>query len=669
MILVGELALWVALLMAAWGATAGFAGAVLGRDDLVRSGRRATYATFAFVLLATLGLWSALLASDFSFRYVASHSSAILPTIYKITALWAGQPGSLLFWALILTCCSGLVSLIGERGTRALMPYISGTLSAVALFVLLVLCVGENPFARVDVVPVDGRGMNPERQHPAMAVQPPALYLGLAAAAIPFAYVIAALIARRFDAVWLRAVRRWSALAWFFLTIGIVAGLWWAYAERGSGGDWVWDPVRNGSLLPWLTSTAFLHSIVVEERQGTFRWWNVALVVTTFLLAILVVASAHPFAESPVGYWLTALLLVGTALTAWLVMARRDDLRGRATLERVVSREASLLLNNLILVVLAFSVLWATLIPLLSEAVRGERLTVGLPFFNVVIVPVGLLLLALAGIGPLIAWGRGSLDSLGRQLVGPVIVGLVALSLLVASGMRDPYPLLAFTLGAFVMTSIVQEVAKGVGARRRMYGEGSLMALTRLVGFHRRRYGGYIVHVGVVLLFAAFAGLAFRREYDVTLKAGESVSVADPFGRRWTFTSDGVYADRVLNRFATGVSLRARPDGGAPRLITSEKRQHFDTRGLPSFEPSTEAGVLVRVRQDVYVVLGRVGSDAGETTQLRIIFNPLAVWLWVGGLVMALGGAIVMWPRAEPRRAAGPGGTPLRHAHATPSEG
>ncbi|HJU89101.1 MAG TPA: heme lyase CcmF/NrfE family subunit [Gemmatimonadaceae bacterium] len=673
MILVGELSLWVALLMAAWGATVSFAGGMLQREELVRSGRRALYATFAFVLLASLGLWSALLASDFSFRYVASYTSANLPTVYKVTALWAGQSGSLLFWALILTMYSAVAVFTGRKTNRALMPYVSGTLSAVAVFFLLVLCIGQNPYERMDFIPADGRGMNPQLQNPGMAAHPPNLYLGYIATTIPFAFAIAALLTRRLDAEWLGAVRRWSLLSWFFLTVGIVLGMWWAYVELGWGGYWAWDPVENASFLPWLTGTAFLHSIMVQEKRGMLRKWNVTLVVSTFLLSILgtfitrsgVISSVHSFAQSEVGYWFAGFLLVAIAITAYLVTTRLDDLRARATLESMASREASFLFNNLLLVGIAFSVLWGTLFPMLSEAVRGEKITVGPPFFNQVNIPLGLLLLALTGIGPLIAWRRASLENLKRQFTGPVIGGVVALALLVALGMRDVYALIAYTLAGFVMTTILQEFTKGVGARRRMYGEGSATALVRLIGRNRRRYGGYIVHVGIVVLFAAFAGLAFRKEYDVTLKAGETFSAVDPYGKRWTFTSDGVYSSKVLNRYVTGVSLQARPDDDSPRLIKSEKRQHFDTQGQPSFEPSTEVGILTRARQDVYVVLAGVTNDAGETAEVRITFNPLVVWVWVGGIIMALGGLIVMWPQAQQRRVASGYRATLRPEHAT----
>ncbi len=659
MILVGELALWVALLMAAWGTTVSFAGGATGRATLIASGERASYATFAFVILASLGLWSALFASDFSIKYVASFTSSNLPKAYKFTAFWAGQSGSLLFWSLVLAFYAAVATFNNRRRNREMMPYVTGTLSAVTLFFLLVTCLGSNPFERLDWLPPDGRGMNPQLQNPGMAIHPPTLYLGYVATAIPFAFAVAALLARRLTAEWLAAVRRWALLSWFFLTIGVVLGMWWAYVELGWGGYWAWDPVENSSFLPWLTTTAFLHSIMIQEKRGMLRKWNVTLVISTFLLSILgtfitrsgVISSVHSFAQSPIGYWFAGFLVFAIAVSAYLVSTRLSDLKAQAHLESMVSREASFLFNNLLLVGIAFSILWGTLFPILSEAVRGTKITVGPPFFNQVNVPLGLLLLGLTGVGPLIAWRRASPANLKRQFTGPVIAGVVVGILLFALGMREAYALIAYTLAGFVMATIVQEFVKGIGARRRMYNENAIIALLRLIARNRRRYGGYIVHVGIVVLFAAFAGLAFKKEFDITLAPGERFAATDPYGDRWTFASNGISRFEQLNRHVTAVALQTTRNGKPMPLITSEKRQHVDSRGAPTFEPSTEVGILESLRQDVYIVLA--GVSANENAEIRVTFNPLVWWVWFGGVVMAIGGLIVMWPQADLRRAQG----------------
>src|SRR6476469_3545050 len=656
MILIGELSLWVALLMATWGTTVGFAGGYYRRPELIASAERASYATFGFLLLAALGLWTALLRSDFSFRYVASYTSANLPSIYKFTAFWAGQSGSLLLWAFILSGYSAIAVWTNRSRNRELMPYVTATLSAITLFFVMTLCFGSNPYERLDWIPPDGTGLNPQLQNPGMAIHPPNLYLGYVGTTIPFAFAIAALLTRRLDAEWLAAVRRWTLVAWFFNTTGIVLGMWWAYVELGWGGYWAWDPVENASFLPWLINTAFLHSIMVQEKRGMLRKWNVTLVVSAFLLAIFgtfitrsgVISSVHSFAQSPVGKWFAGFLIASIAVTAYLASTRLNDLRSHAELESMVSREAAFLYNNLVLVGIAFSVLWGTLFPIISEAVRGNKITVGPPFFNTVNIPLGLLLLLLTGVGPLIAWRRASVANLKRQFLVPVAAAATAGILCLALGVHNLAALLSYAVGALVVATIVQEFYKGVNARHRMYGESRVIALPRLIARNRRRYGGYIVHLGVVVVFAAFAGLAFKREFDLTLNAGDTRKVTDAWGHDWTFVSQGISRYNVLNREVAAIALDVTRDGKPMGVITSEKRQHVDSRGAPTFEPSTEVGIKGSFKQDVYVVLAGVrGQDSAE---IRVTFNPLVRWVWLGGALMAIGGLVVMWPAADRAR-------------------
>jgi cytochrome c-type biogenesis protein CcmF len=684
-ILVGELSLWVALLMAAWAATVSFAGGQMRRGDLIESGERALYATLAMVVLASIGLWTALLTHDFSIKYVASYTSANLPTVYTITAFWGGQSGSLLFWALILSTFTAITLWTNRTRNRELMPYVSGTLALILVFFLATICLGSNPFERLDFIPLDGRGLNPQLQNPGMAIHPPNLYLGYVSTSIPFAFAIAALLTRRLDAGWLAAVRRWALLSWFFNTVGIILGMWWAYVELGWGGYWAWDPVENASLLPWLVNTAFLHSIMVQEKRGMLRKWNVTLVVSAFLLSIFgtfitrsgVISSVHSFAQSPVGKWFAGFLILAIVLTAYLVSTRLQDLKSTAELESMISREAAFLYNNLVLVGIAFSVLWGTLFPIISEAVRGNKITVGPPFFNTVNIPLGLLLLLLTGIGPLIAWRRASVANLRRQFLIPVSVSITIGVLCFALGVHNLAALLSYTFGALVVATIVQEFYKGVGARHRMYGESRIIALPRLIARNRRRYGGYIVHLGVVVVFAAFAGLAFKREFDLTLNAGDTKTVTDAWGHQWSFVSQGISRYNVLNREVTAIALDVSRDGKPEGVITSEKRQHVDSRGAPTFEPSTEVGIKGSFKQDVYVVLAGVRTVAGttvgagplgptqvDTAEIRVTFNPLVRWVWLGGALMAIGGLVVMWPAADRQRAQSGYAAVLKPRHA-----
>ncbi len=656
MTLVGELSLWVAILMAAWTTTVSWAGAYQRRPDLVFSGERAMYATFAFTLVASLGLWYALFTHDFSLRFVSSYTSRNLPSVYTFTAFWAGQAGSMLFWTLILAMYGAIAVFVNRKNLREMMPWVTGTLGLVTLFFLLTTAFGANPFERLDWVPVDGRGMNPQLQNPGMAIHPPMLYLGYVATAVPFAFAIGALVTRQLDGEWLGAVRRWSLLSWFFLTIGIALGMWWAYVELGWSGYWAWDPVENSSALPWFTGTAFLHSIMIQEKRGMLKKWNVTLVVLTFLLSILgtfitrsgVIESVHAFAQSNVGAWFLGFLIAATILTAILVSTRLKDMEAKAELESMVSREAAFLYNNLVLVGIAFTTLWGTLFPILSEWVQGEKITVGIPFFNSVNTPLGLLLLALTGIGPLIAWRRASTANLKRQFATPVGVGVAAVVVLLALGMRHFYAIVFYGLAAFVATTITQEFVKGIGARRRMYSEGLFSASTRLVIRNRRRYGGYIVHFGVVVMFAAFAGMFFKKDYaEVELKQGETYAATDPFGDTWTFTSQGMSRYKTLNREATAITLETARNGKPMGYMVAEKRQHFDATGATTFEPSTEVAINEMAKQDVYVFFS--GLLDAETAVLHIHFNPLVVWVWMGGFIMAFGGIIVMWPQAQAR--------------------
>jgi cytochrome c-type biogenesis protein CcmF len=656
MILIGELSLWVALLMAAWSATVSFAGGSFRRKDLIDSGVRGLYATFVMVLLASIGLWTALLSRDYSLEYVASHINTAMPNVYIFTAFWSGQAGSMLFWALILSMYSTIAIASSRRRAPELTPWATGTLSAILLFFIATTCFKANPFARLGFIPIDGRGMNPQLQNPGMAIHPPNLYLGYVATAIPFAFAIAALFTRRLDAEWLGVVRRWTLLSWFFLTIGIVLGMWWAYVELGWGGYWAWDPVENSSFLPWLTNTAFLHSIMIQEKRGMLRKWNVVLVVVSFLLAIFgtfitrsgVIESVHSFAQSPVGTWFAVFFFLATGITIYLVGTRLHDLEANAGLESMVSREAAFLYNNLVLCGIGFAVLWGTVFPILSEWVRHTKITVGPPFFNTVNVPLGLLLLLLTGVGPLIAWRRASVSNLKRQFAGPAAVGVAVGLLLLAAGMRAGYALMAYALCGFVTGTIAQEFYKGVRARQTIHNESVIRAFVRLVGRNRRRYGGYIVHAGIVMLFAAFAGLAFKTEHDITLRTGDAYDVKDPYGHQWRFVSQGVSTSSPPGRDVVSVALQTFRDGKPAGFIASEKRTYLDVTGQPLFQPITQVGIRSTAKLDTYVVLAGVrGADMAE---LRVTFNPLVVWVWTGGFVMMIGGLIVMWPQAERRR-------------------
>jgi len=656
MTVLGNLALWLALLVGVWGALAGFVGRRQARPDLAHSARRAVFAMCGALLVAVFALEWALFQHDFNVEYVAAYTSRNLPIFYTWSALYAGQKGSLLFWATVLSVFGSLALVFTPRRHHELLPTVAGVVALVASFFISVMLFGHaNPFHRLPYTPLDGSGLNPQLQNPGMVFHPPMLYLGYISITIPFAFAIAALLSKRVDADWLVAIRKWTLLSWLFLSIGICLGMWWAYVELGWGGYWAWDPVENASLLPWLTMTAFLHSVMVQEKRGMLKKWNLALIIGSWLLSIFgtfitrsgVISSVHSFTQSSVGYFFLA-FLIATGIASFALYATRLPLMTAETrLESMVSREASFLFNNLLLIGIAFSVLWGTLFPILSELVQGTKVTVGPPFFNQVNVPLGLALLALTGIGPLIAWRRASLPNLRRQFAVPATAGGLTLLVLLVGGMRDFYALMAIALGGFVAATIVQEFARGARARHRQYDEAYPAALGRLIARNRRRYGGYIVHTGIVILFVAFAGMAFKTETEATLRPGESASLRSPYGHTYTFTHLGISQYDALNRQITAATLEVRRNGKPIGYLTPEKRQHVDGLGRPTFQPSTEPAIRSMLREDLYVVLGGI-VDGTEQAVFRFTINPLVWWVWYGGMIVALGGLIVMWPGGAP---------------------
>jgi cytochrome c-type biogenesis protein CcmF len=655
MTLLGQFALWSAFLLGVWGAVIAFSGRWQDRPDLAATVTRSVYAVFGCLVVASLALWKGLITHDFNIEYVAAYTSRNLPPYFVVSAFWAGQKGSLLFWAVVLSLFASLAQLLTPRRYSALMPYVAAVTSTVIVFFVSVMLFGSNPFERLPYTPADGRGLNPQLQNVGMVIHPPMLYLGYISITIPFAFAVAALLSRRLDVGWIQAIRKWTLVSWLFLSIGITLGMWWAYVELGWGGYWAWDPVENASFLPWLTMTAFLHSVMIQEKRGMLKRWNLGLIIGTFLLSIFgtfitrsgVIASVHSFTQSNVGYFFLAFLTLAAILSFTLLYTRWPALQADVQLESMLSREAAFLFNNLLLVGIAFSVLWGTLFPILSEAVRGTKITVGPPFFNRVNVPLGLLLLGLTGIGPLIAWRKASTANLRRQFVAPVASGVVALVALLAAGVRDGYAVMAIALAAFVAGTVVQEFYRGVRARRRMHGESVPLALFRLIERNRRRYGGYIVHVGVLIYFVAFAGMAFKVQREATLKPGDSVELRSPFGHTYKFTHVGISQYEALNRVVSAATVQVEVDGHPAGLLTSEKRQHVDSFKRPTFEPSTEVGIRSGLREDLYLVFAGAVNGTEEAVY-RFNINPLVWWVWFGGFVLAFGGIITMWPGGGP---------------------
>ena len=670
MTLLGQFGLWSAWLLGLWAAIVAFVPSLRARPGAAQMVERCCYGIALALWVSAVSLWKALFIHDFNVEYVASYTSRNLPDFYLFAALWAGQKGSLLFWGVVLSSFGALAQAVTSRRYRDLLPVVGGVTAATTVFFLSVMLFSGtgNPFSRLDFVPADGQGLNPQLQNPGMVIHPPMLYLGYISITIPFAFAIAALVTRRLDVGWIVAIRKWTLLSWLFLSIGITLGMWWAYVELGWGGYWAWDPVENASLLPWLTMTAFLHSVMIQEKRGMLKRWNLGLVVASFLLSIFgtfitrsgVIASVHSFTQSNIGYFFVGFLVLAGVVSFALLYLRWPELEPEGQLDSLASREAAFLFNNLILVGIAFSVLWGTLFPILSEAVRGTKITVGPPFFNQVNIPLGLALLALTGIGPLIAWRQTSTTNLARQFTYPLSVGLVVAVILVGFGMRDGYAIMALGLAGFVAGTITQEFYRGVRARQRIHGEGAGTALLHLVERNRRRYGGYIVHTAILVYFVAFAGMAFSVTKEATLRVGEQVDIRSPYGYTYRLKHLGVSQYDALNRRVSAATLEVFQDGKRIGVISSEKRQHVDSFGKPTFQPSTEVGIRSGLREDLYVVYA--GSvDATERSTFRVTVNPLVWWVWAGGFLLVIGGLITMWPTTG-----GPGPIPAARSSARP---
>ncbi|MFQ5692993.1 MAG: heme lyase CcmF/NrfE family subunit, partial [Nitrospinota bacterium] len=500
----GHYSLLGAFVLALFSIVASLWGGLRRRADLILAGRNAAVAVFALVTTASGALIYLLMVRDYRVEYVASTVNNTLNAFYRFSAFWGGQEGSLLLWVWLLSIFAFVVIRQNRDRNQALMPYVTTTLMVTALFFLIILNFVTPPFDTLAIPPADGRGLNPLLQDWGMVIHPPNLFLGYVGFAVPFAFCIGALVSGKLDATWIAATRRWTLFAWFFNGTGILLGGWWAYRELGWGGYWAWDPVENASLMPWLMGTAFLHSVMIQEKRGMLKVWNVSLIITTYLLTIFgtfltrsgIISSVHAFASSTFGWAFLAYILIALVISVSLVVWRLPLLRSEHEMESFFSREASFLLNNVVLVGITFSILWGTIFPVISEAVQGVKVTVGPPFFNQVNVPIGLLLILLSGAAPLLAWRMTSAGQMRRAFVYPTAVGIGVLVVLFAFGVDHVYALLAIALSAFVIATIVVEYQRGISARRRHHGDGLLAAAWELTMRNKRRFGGYIVHLG-----------------------------------------------------------------------------------------------------------------------------------------------------------------------------
>jgi cytochrome c-type biogenesis protein CcmF len=644
----GRAALVTSLALVLYALVAGSAAAYLRRRRLADSARNALVAAFGTTLVASLVLAAALLRHDFSFTYVADHTSRSLPWGYALSSFWGGQEGSLLLWLLVLTGYGAAAVLLNRR-TQDLVVWVVPVVAGVATFFAFLLVVTASPF-RTQIAPFDGDGLTPSLQNPYMVAHPPMLYLGYVGLTIPFAFAMGALLSGRTDERWIAATRRWTLAAWAFLGVGQLLGAHWAYVEVGWGGYYAWDPVENAALMPWLAATAFLHSVMIQEKKGMLKVWNMVLVALAFGLSIFgtfltrsgVVNSIHSFTQSSIGPWFLGFICTVTGFAVALILWRLPLLRARTRLESPISREAAFLYNNLLLIALCLTILWGVAFPILSEAVRGDTLTIGRPYYDFFLRIFGLPLLLLMGIGPLVAWRRQSLRALGAAALWPAAFALAAGAALVALGAGSSRPgLIAYTFSAFVLGAVALEFWRGTEARRALARESRMRAFSSLVSRNRRRYGGYVVHAAIVLLAIGVAGSsAYGTTVERKLRPGETMQVAG---------YDVTYRGLTQSRAQNAVEVRALMDvrRGGDRLGTLEVGKN---RYPVEQSSSNEVGIRTDWlrAEDLYLIADQI--DANGSVYFKALVKPLVNLIWLAGLVFILGSLIALWPDAREAR-------------------
>ncbi|HLX43145.1 MAG TPA: heme lyase CcmF/NrfE family subunit [Bryobacteraceae bacterium] len=643
---IGSLAILLAFCFAIYAVVASLAGKWARRPFLVLSAERAVYCIWALLTTAAGLLIYLLLSGDFRLSYVWEHSNRAMPAIYKFTAWWGGQAGSLLLWSWLLASYSVIAIFRNRRKLRDVMPYVTAILMTTEGFFITLIAFVAKPFdmimkGQVVVEPPDGNGLNPLLQYWTMVIHPPMLYLGYVGFAVPFAFAIGSLITRQPGDSWINTTRRWTLVTWMFQTTGILLGAGWAYAVLGWGGYWGWDPVENASLLPWITATAFLHSVMMQEKKGMMKVWNIVLVSTTFFLCIFgtfltrsgVVNSVHAFAQSSIGTYFVTFLAVGIAGTVYLILSRLDFLKSESQLESVLSRESSFLFNNLILLASCFAVLWGTLFPVISEAVSGEKISVDAPFFNRVEIPIAMFLMFLTGVGPLIAWRRSSVESLKRAFLWPMLAGVALAAVLAATGVRSGWALVSFMLCTFVAVTVFIEFFKGANAIRSKSGSNLLVAMVELTHRNTRRYGGYLVHVGVVLMFVGFTGKAFDKDMTVEVAPGETITLGH-YQLKVAAVESGQNPNYTWSKLPIAVSKNGEDLG----MLTPEHRVYIAQK-----QPTSEVSIRRRLNEDLYLNYAGMSADGSKAVLQAYVF-PLVNWIWIGYWVVLIGTLICLTP-------------------------
>lgn len=647
----GSICVFLAFVISVYTLITSIAGGKTRRPEFIKSAQHGVLAVCFLLTIASASLIYALLTRDFSLKYVASNTSRDLSTIYSITAFWAGQAGSLLLWSWILSIYTTLVVVQNRRKSSELMPYVIATLAAISAFFIYIVGFVESPFERLSTLVDDGRGLNPLLQNPYMAIHPLCLYFGYVGVSVPFAFGMGALLSGKLGDEWIKNSRKWAILSWTFLGTGLLLGARWAYLELGWGGYWAWDPVENAALMPWLTGTAFLHSVMIQEKKGMLKKWNMSLIIITFFLAVMgtfitrsgIISSVHSFAQSNIGSYFLSFIGFILIFSFGVFILRLDRLKSENRYDSILSRESAFLFNNLAFLCAAFSVFLGTIFPIVSEAVKGEKILVGPPYFNRVNVPIGLILILLMGVGPLISWRRASKENLMKNFLYPGLLGVITAVVLFFVGIREITALISFGLCAFVGVTIFTEFYRGTRVRVKR-GEHYLIALLHLISRNRRRYGGYVVHIGVILIVIGItASSAFVVQKEATIKRGEFIRVGG-----YSMRFDGIrqYTDNVKD--VTAATLTLYNSGDKQLDVLTSKKVLYKYQGNREIDNQTEVALRSTFRDDIYVIF--TNFDGRGTASFRVLINPMVSWIWAGGLVLVIGAFVIMWPSAREKR-------------------
>jgi cytochrome c-type biogenesis protein CcmF len=669
---IGSFAIYAALYISLLGTALSFVAGSRNSRRFIKASRFAVYASFGALAVASSILLHAFLTHDFSIQYVAEFSNRSMPLFYLIGAFWGGQAGSLLFWTLVVGTFSAAAVYLNRDSYQDFMPWVQFVCLGVLSGLLLIMAFASNPFEGYQVIanPTSGEGLNPLLQTPKMVIHPPMLLSGLASMTVPFGFALAALITGKIDDRWVKAARKWILIPWLFLSVGNILGGMWAYEELGWGGYWAWDPVENAAFMPWLVATALIHSLMIQERRGMLKRWNVGLMIGTYLLTVFgtyitrsgLIESVHTFAQSDIGNYFLAFLIGVSVVSIGLFIWRWGDMEAEETLDSAASREAAFMFNNWLFMAMTFVVMFGTMWPKINTWLTGQQVSINPPWFNRWMIPLGIILLLLMGVGTIIAWRKATIENFKRDFVWPIVATVATTPALIGAywylrgqdlgaeptTLSASYAILTVAGCIFVLATMVQEFWRGISARRRAHDENALVALFHLFRKQRRRYGGYLVHIGIVFAFLAFSGNALKIEKDVSLQAGESVQLAD-----YTLTFEGFERDRDEQKVLVTGKMTAEQDGetfgmnpGKAMFFASpEKRRAGEQFRMGTSEIDIRSGPL----EDLYVALVnfRTGPNTADTASFKMFVNPFTWWFWAGGVILVLGALVAMWPTRE----------------------